>query len=541
MKNGQTHIIQRQILEVEIPGGSEHWHWQERLSRFAREVFAPHLEALLDRHSTPGEVIRIEKLELTADLLTIENWEKLLLDDLLRKVEQALPTRPDDGKQPGAFEGQVRRETTAENLLEQFFFFLKNGTLPWQTPTSVRQNFEPVMLKVFEENRTPRRVEEFREMLRSQRVRQRLAAQFSGRFLVKLVSVFFKEKIAQVAENQDFLSEMSKRAGIPAEEIEPVFWTLFFEDASGIRETSMPGVANAEQTLLQKVWLRFLTKNPERAAAVVQAFFQQKKVEGTTGRMWPPPLQKLFEALQASPAKAESLVVWLKSQTGSFEKLVALHAGELETLMAKLSDLPPTGLKKWLDAKAGKAALPPTKQEQLTEKEQALEPVETEGIYVDNAGLVLLHPFLPTFFEELNVVKNGRMTNPHRAVHLLQYLATGQSATPEYELPLNKLLCGLPLEEPLTRKLRLTQKEKTEAEKLLEAVIRHWSVLMNTSPEGLQGTYLCREGKLSRRGHEDWQLQVEQKGFDILLNDLPWSISMIKLPWMGGMLWVEWQ
>jgi hypothetical protein len=38
----------------------------------------------------------------------------------------------------------------------------------------------------------------------------------------------------------------------------------------------------------------------------------------------------------------------------------------------------------------------------------------------------------------------------------------------------------------------------------------------------------------------DWLLQVEAKTVDILLNQLPWGISMIKLPWMQRMLWIEW-
>jgi hypothetical protein len=123
----------------------------------------------------------------------------------------------------------------------------------------------------------------------------------------------------------------------------------------------------------------------------------------------------------------------------------------------------------------------------------------------------------------------------------LQWLATGQLNAPEYELPLNKLLCGIPLEEPVIGTLKLTKREKQEAQQLLEAVVRHWEVLKNTSPAGLQGNFICREGKLTQKNNGDWLLQVERKSIDILLDHLPWSISMVKLPWMPQMLWVEWQ
>ncbi len=163
-----------------------------------------------------------------------------------------------------------------------------------------------------------------------------------------------------------------------------------------------------------------------------------------------------------------------------------------------------------------------------------------DGIYIPNAGLVLLHPFIELFFEELKITKNGQLKKTQRGVVLLQWLATGQLNAPEYELPLNKLFCGIPLHTPLINSIKLTKREKNEAQKLLEAVVRYWEALKNTSPAGLQGNFLCREGKLMQKQDGDWLLQVERKSIDILLADLPWGISMVKLPWMPQLLWVEW-
>ncbi len=175
----------------------------------------------------------------------------------------------------------------------------------------------------------------------------------------------------------------------------------------------------------------------------------------------------------------------------------------------------------------------------LTSQKTAL-PLAQEGIFVDNAGLVLLHPFLPTFFKELSIAEQGKITDPHRAIHLLQYLAAGQATPPEHLLSLNKLLCGLPLEEPIKRRVRLRKREKAEAKNLLEAVIKHWPALGDSSVENLQGSFLCREGKLTHIPEKGWVLQVAGMAWDILLNTLPWGISTIKLPWMEEILWVEW-
>lgn len=170
----------------------------------------------------------------------------------------------------------------------------------------------------------------------------------------------------------------------------------------------------------------------------------------------------------------------------------------------------------------------------------AQHPDAAEGIYIENAGIILLHPFLPRLFEALGIAEQDKLLQPERALCLLHFLATGQSVAPEYELVLPKILCDMPLPTPVDCCIELSDVEKEEATALLEAVIRHWEVLRNTSPDGLRGTFLIRSGKVSLRSDGDWLLQVETKSFDMLMDALPWGISIVKLPWMSRMLWVEW-
>ncbi len=186
-------------------------------------------------------------------------------------------------------------------------------------------------------------------------------------------------------------------------------------------------------------------------------------------------------------------------------------------------------------------ALPPSplaSTEQISAGQDLADTV-AEGIYINNAGLVLLHPFLPQFFGALGIAEENQLLRPERALCLLHFLATGQGIAPEYELMLAKILCNVPLEMPVEADVELTDKEQEEAGGLLTAVIDHWEALRNTSPDGLRGTFLLRSGKISLRG-EDLLLQVEPQTWDILLEQLPWGISMIRLPWMDRMLWVEW-
>lgn len=163
--------------------------------------------------------------------------------------------------------------------------------------------------------------------------------------------------------------------------------------------------------------------------------------------------------------------------------------------------------------------------------------------YVNNAGLVLLHPFFLLLFAELNLTEKKDFKDfysKNQAALLLHFLATGNTQTAENELILNKILCGIPLRTPVEKELVLDDKITAEANQLLNAAIKHWSALKNTSPDGLRTTFLQREGKLTQTENGNWNLFIQHTTIDILISKLPWSISVIKLPWMDQMLQVEW-
>jgi hypothetical protein len=166
-----------------------------------------------------------------------------------------------------------------------------------------------------------------------------------------------------------------------------------------------------------------------------------------------------------------------------------------------------------------------------------------ERLALVNAGLVLAAPYLPRLFNVLGLSREGRFIDleaAERAVHLLQYLACAESAAPEYQLVLNKLLCGLPLDAPVPAGIEVSDTERETIVGLLKALIAAWSALGNTSVDGLRQSFLMREGELSLED-ESWQLSVTPGPFDMLMDRLPWSFSIIKFPWMALPLHVSWR
>ncbi len=166
----------------------------------------------------------------------------------------------------------------------------------------------------------------------------------------------------------------------------------------------------------------------------------------------------------------------------------------------------------------------------------------SEEIYIHNAGLVILHPFLFELFKSLNLYdENGwhDESSNHLAIHILEYLVTGTDECPEFYLPLNKILCGIEPVEAAKPVTPLSLEIKTECDNMLQAVFQHWSALKNSSVEALRETYLQRFGKLVASDHA-WSLEVEPKAVDILVGRLPWGIGTIRLPWMKSILFTEW-
>lgn len=163
-------------------------------------------------------------------------------------------------------------------------------------------------------------------------------------------------------------------------------------------------------------------------------------------------------------------------------------------------------------------------------------------VKIFNAGLILFWPFLTRLFEHLSLVKGGNFINEesrNRAVYVLQYLAYNRIDFPEHHLVLNKLLVGMDTQEMLFPFIELSEAEKESAESLQYGLINNWEKVKNSTPEGIQETFLQREGIL-RFGADKIMLQVDKKGVDVLLKSIPWNISLVKLSWMKKPIYVEW-
>jgi hypothetical protein len=85
----------------------------------------------------------------------------------------------------------------------------------------------------------------------------------------------------------------------------------------------------------------------------------------------------------------------------------------------------------------------------------------------------------------------------------------------------------------------ITADDVAMIDELLSSIVANWPILKNTSNDTLRSTFLLRDGKLTFKDN-GLRLKVQQNSLDVLLEHLPWNISMVKLPWMKNILYVEW-
>lgn len=167
-------------------------------------------------------------------------------------------------------------------------------------------------------------------------------------------------------------------------------------------------------------------------------------------------------------------------------------------------------------------------------------PIPEKGIIAENAGLILLHPFLKSFLVKLDLMdENMEFPDPELAVHVLHYIATGVENDWEHNLTFEKFLCNIPLEESIDRSREIPEEAKEETDRLLEAIRQNWKAIGRSSVDLLRKEFLQRPGKLFM-DEISVRLNVERKTHDILLDRIPWNVSMAKLPWQKQLIYTTW-
>ncbi|MCB0573397.1 MAG: hypothetical protein KDC61_02375 [Saprospiraceae bacterium] len=567
-----NHFVGKTYIELHLHGipADAAFDWQQQAEHFCYDHLLPALDTLFDRLAGPNEVLTIDKLDIELRNIPAGQWEEKVLRQVLETVENQIRKR----LLSPLLEERIERHPVALSHFSQWLYFLEHGSLPpGQAPAPEEILKKAALETVAAQSRALQR---FLDLLRRKpHALRRLLWQYDDIFLDALLEASAgsggTQLIAMRIEAETLMKAPPKRSQqFDFEKIKSInFETLLRDFRQIFRERTWAALTESRfepvQILLQTLKALYLRQLPNTSVRSAYILFLTKQTESHPirfGAVAPIITQlqndlKIAGALHNEPFKKEknqSDEMPTESQTDDLTETKDISSSEKITAQTAPPETPQSEILKpetpKPESNRPETLKPetPKPENNLPEtlKPEILQPAKTGNSdwYVSNAGIVLLHPFLPTLFQTLGLTNEGQFDTAEKrqqAVYLLHYIATGQTDTPEFDLVFPKFLCDWDIEAPLDRnwKIEIGNWEE-EVETLLRAAIKNWGKLGNASAEGLRESFLMRPGKLSSRPFDGWQLRLEPSGIDLLLNYLPWTISIVKLPWMKEILNVEW-
>ncbi|NJD05922.1 MAG: hypothetical protein FIA97_05425 [Methylococcaceae bacterium] len=538
-------MIQKQILEVHVAREQDAWPLQQQLARIGRSLSTV-IERCCNEASPSGRLHRIARLEV--DLGRFERAE--LAEEFGRRIGKAL-TAALARACADAETGSSRHQAALELVVR----FLEQGHLPWWA--------DPAHEKVLEENLElllRESAAELADVLRPLLGKSEARARAIRHFPPPLLSVM----VARVAGLRiealplvDSLTQQAMRSGSekasPPDRLARTLWDSLLQIAAESR------VATA-QGFVDRVLRRWTGRLQLDAAELHElhrvAYAATGIMAGTSTD--PRSSERNTVPLQQRPTSSSGEIGPLPDQSARELDSPQTHldGGRIQTASEppgyESSD--PNSLEP-----AGPSSRRPHRFERASGDDVTLadpvagepdsrnviaEIVDPDGeFYISNAGLAVLWPFLPAFFQDLGLTESGRfpdVADALRGTTLLQYLATGHPSVPaEYLLPLNKVLCGLEPEQLHDPESELSEAQCRAGEGFLREVIDRAPILNQMSTPGFRSTFLLRQGLLDW-SDGSWRLRVERASYDVVLDRFPWSLGWIRLPWMSAPLRVEW-
>ena len=164
-----------------------------------------------------------------------------------------------------------------------------------------------------------------------------------------------------------------------------------------------------------------------------------------------------------------------------------------------------------------------------------------DGVIINNAGLLILWPFINLLFTKLGLLNGQKFKDEiskSKALLATEFMVRGDLEIHDSELLLNKILCGLDPDFIIDSSLTLDDVEIDICNMALNAVIHKWEKVKTIKT--LRDYFLIREGLLSE-GPKGFNLVVTPKPPDMLLKFISWNISMVKTSIMNTVLNVEWK
>ncbi|WP_281233226.1 contractile injection system tape measure protein [Flavobacterium gelatinilyticum] len=590
--NKNTHSIQRVFLEIDTRSMTMADSIKNNLAVFLQNELFPIIEKQFNGiQNIENQIIQIEKLDISIqsdihknDTFLASNETK---NDIKNRIEKEVQKTLNDLKKRDQSHVENEHENGTEwktispkdKEVKTLLYFIENGRMPWWITKEAEKNFlEKINLKNLKNNTfsIP-----FRQLIHQKNVQKRIINQFSNEQIV-----FFSSKSNEktAVENNILLKILNKKS----HDFKSSFWYSFFSVLADKKQSELiwfyienealfqsekmvfevyflnlktfgiPDFSDEELQKIKEDYLFFKKKNTTentnlkieketRFSEENQTGIHLEKIENTTG----------ISAETNSVKEKFNDESRDKSEEKNRTKEENISDLKPETKAVKEESKIPIEAKKLTAAEKiqlkSKTENPVIKDPSIIQNkdennfkernfEQNLQQNDPafQSCYVQNAGLIILHPFLKEMLKKCKVMnENNTLSDKELAAHILHYAATQKESDYEYTMLFEKFLCGIPLQETIRRDIQVNEYQKLQVEEMLKSAVQHWKALKNTSTGVLRTEFLQREGKF------DWsetnpKLSIERKTQDLLLEKIPWNISVVKIPWIEKLIYTQW-
>ncbi len=561
MSGNNIHIINKQVIEIHLPKDANSLETQEAVGKLYVDQFMPIISSLLDKHfKNKDEYVKIENLSIDLGQVSLENitnqfskaFDKSLLNITNSKNESKEITT---------------KSTLQKTPFKVIAYYLIHGRLPWwakNTKLFIQQQLEVLLHQP---------TAEFVNMLTTLPTKttylKRYVTLFSEEQLSKSIALLTNissERIVKLRHQVESTLKEHTNTTIShsQSELTNIFYNAVFKEINLDRYKTKSKDKTKILTLIQNNVLKrmaldlgiFIEKATDKGELFkelyqIRTVIKKLKSKRSKHKIWqdffnnieeqlrilvvdklPLSLVKEFRELLEN-VEAKEIKIGIVQEKG-ISKTTVLSKEFISNLFLPIHKQLVTIVK------ATKKAVKDTPK--LPLEKTSFEFEETDFMTIENAGLVLLWPFLQRFFENLNVIEEKCFIDEgakNKAVSILHYICNSdENELFEGILPLTKILCGIAVEDPVEH-YNPSEEEKEIANNFLDVIIQHGKCWGTISKEGFRASYLLRQASLRIRD-DHWLVQVKKETYDVILQKLPWSFNAIKLPWMEKLIMVEW-
>lgn len=521
-----NHVIKNQVIELHYTKNDSIDHWDSKVRELFHTKILPGFNEICENMDLQNKIVSIDKLNIDLGTIRPDDLNSRFADIVINAMDSELRNHRvfrdiDDIKH---LSDKVIVKSLASSIGEHLVFFLEKGHMPWEIFNISWDEFEELLGRFFENSDENEIRKLYNQIQQNQFYVKRIATQFSTNLISKIESALLKEasnSSKSLLKILDWTSDMDKDLFSILRSIR-----LFISEEDNDSKERQKTIS----MLLAKKHLRQRTVNndfEDRYMTEQRLYILIAANQTNIGIAVHKYLRRLFQNNGCSENEISVLTRYtlIHPDYNTIESNCEKGSSRIDPKRKYIKDI-----SKVLEKDASEVA------DNITSVSNK------DEIYIKNAGLVIIHPFLELLFDNFGWLSNQAfisIAQKQRAAYLLQYIATGRDYFNEYELVFNKILTGIPINYPIALEEELFNQEKQEVNKLLNKFKESCRSFKNTSVASLRSEFFNRPGKLEiKDGIVD--LVVEVRSFDYILNTIPWGLSYIKLPWLDIQIFVNW-